>query len=245
MSILQIIGIVCLVGCLAALVWAVIAHAKDKKVSGPVMVFLMCFLLFIGSGFLSSQGFDLNAPGKDPAKTDKSEESERSGGVEIDKGLLDVDITIPASFFQDEDMSAFDSDAYAKENGYSKAVVNADGSITVTMSKSRHKEIIEEISTEYDKQFSQLVGAEDTPYITNITRSKNFDQITMEVDRTGYENELFDVTPLMLGMSGMMYQTFSGDALHVEIDIKDSETGEEIHSVVYPDAFDANTGEME
>lgn len=70
MGILQIIGIVCLVGCLAALVWAVIAHAKDKKVSGPVMVFVMCFLLFIGSGFLSSQGFELNVPEKDAPKAE-------------------------------------------------------------------------------------------------------------------------------------------------------------------------------
>ena len=65
MSILQIIGIVCLAGCLAALVWVVIAHMKEKKISGPIMVFLMCFLLFVGCGIMHSIGFEIELPDGD------------------------------------------------------------------------------------------------------------------------------------------------------------------------------------
>jgi hypothetical protein len=36
-------------------------------------------------------------------------------------------------------MSDFDSDQYAAEQGFTKAVLNEDGSVTVTMTKAKHK----------------------------------------------------------------------------------------------------------
>lgn len=57
-----------------------------------------------------------------------------SAGIQVDESLLSVDITLPASIFEGQDLSAFDADAYAREEGFQKAVVNDDGSITVTMS---------------------------------------------------------------------------------------------------------------
>ena len=38
--------------------------------------------------------------------------------VEVDKGLLTVELTIPASYFGDMDMSTFDTEAYVAENGF-------------------------------------------------------------------------------------------------------------------------------
>ena len=64
---LKIFGGIGLAGSLASLVWLIIAHVRDKKKDGPIILFFMCFLLFAGSGFLYSAGFEIKLPSKDDA----------------------------------------------------------------------------------------------------------------------------------------------------------------------------------
>ena len=64
---LNIFGGIGLAGSLASLVWLIIAHVRDKKKDGPIILFFMCFLLFAGSGFLYSAGFEIKLPSKDEA----------------------------------------------------------------------------------------------------------------------------------------------------------------------------------
>ena len=42
---LKIFGGIGLAGSLASLVWLIIAHVRDKKKDGPIILFFMCFLL--------------------------------------------------------------------------------------------------------------------------------------------------------------------------------------------------------
>ena len=60
-------------------------------------------------------------------------ETENSAGVQVDEGLLNVDVTLAASFF--EDQTEEEIKAEAKENGYSDCKINDDGSVTYTLSK--------------------------------------------------------------------------------------------------------------
>lgn len=156
---------------------------------------------------------DNTQPAGDPQETLNSDQDEdASQSIETDENFLTVDITIPASMFVNEDMSTFDPDAYAKENKFSKAVVNDDGSVTATMTKARHKELLSETRNELIASFEELVGGEDTPYITKITVDDDMKEITVEVDAAAYK-DAFDMTPLMLVMSSAMYQSFTAEGV--------------------------------
>ena len=75
-------------------------------------------------------------------------ETENSAGVQVDEGLLNVDVTLAASFF--EDQTEEEIKAEAKENGYSDCKINDDGSVTYTMSKKKHAEMLDEMKTSFD-----------------------------------------------------------------------------------------------
>jgi hypothetical protein len=166
------------------------------------------------------------------------EEKNDTGGIETDEKLLTVEITLPASLFEGEDMSDFDSDQYAAEQGFTKAVLNEDGSVTVTMTKAKHKELLNNMTAEYEKTFAEMVGSEETPYIKAISHAEQFENITVDVDRAAYESALFDVTPFTLGLAGMMYRAFTEGDPKVEVVIRDADTKEVISTTVYPDALE-------
>jgi len=159
---------------------------------------------------------------------------EVSEGIEVDEGLLNVTITIPASFF--EDKTDFDPDTYAEENGFKEAVVNEDGSVTITMSKRKHNELMAEMETDVNRILEGMVESENTTYIKEIASSKGYKTVTVSVDKEAYENA-WDLTPLSIYFSVAFYQMLDGAKPHCEVIIKDVETGEVLKSVVYPDVF--------
>lgn len=159
-----------------------------------------------------------------------------SAKIETDEKLLTVEIKLPASMFEGEDMTKFDADAYANEQGFKSAKVNEDGSVTITMTKAKHRELLEEMANTLDTNFKDFVNGESTPYIKDITHNDDFTAVTMKVDKAAYENA-FDFTPLAIAMSVAMYQAFTETEYHVEISIVDAATGTEINSITYPDAL--------
>ena len=161
-------------------------------------------------------------------------EEEADNGVQIEEGLLNVTITLPASYF--EDMTDFDPEDYSKENGFKETVVNEDGSVSITMSKSKHNEILDELKDDIDKIFMELIEAENTPYIKAVTSSKKYRTVTVDVVKAEYE-VVWDFSPLQIGIAALMYQQFDGTELHCEIIIRDVDTGETIKNVIYPDAI--------
>lgn len=184
-----------------------------------------------------------SSPSKEPSETDnQAEESDsQQGSVEVDKNLLTVDITLPASMFEDQDMSTFDPDAYASEQGFKKAVLNEDNSITVTMTKAKHEALMQETMESIDQGYSEMIEAEDTPYIKEIIHSDDFSTIDVKVDKAGYETGGLQAAfvPLSVYLMGCIYQVFNGDEGKSEICIIDVETGETIDSVIYPDALNS------
>lgn len=145
-----------------------------------------------------------------------------------------VEVTLPAFMFEDEDMSNFDAEAYATENGLISAVVNLDGSVTITLTQDRYQEILDETTSQFDLEFTGLINS--TSYITGITRNEDFSQITVTVIRDEYENA-FDMTHISVGFIAAYYQGFLGRAPHVEILVADDATGNTIFSCVFPDVL--------
>lgn len=192
---------------------------------------ILAVLLILSFAGCAQTGADSTTGNDNGATTETT-----SAKIETDEKLLSVDITLPASMFEGQDMTTFDADAYANEQGFSAAKVNEDGSITVTMSKTKHKELLEEMAISLETNFAEFVNGENTPYIKEISHNDDFTAVTMKVDKAAYESA-FDFTPLAIGMSVAMYQAFIETEYHVEISIVDVATGETINSTTYPDAL--------
>lgn len=195
-----------------------------KRIASIILAIFM-LLSFAGCAQNSTAGNDNGSTNE--SKSDK---------IETDEKLLTVDITLPASIFEGQDMATFDADAYANEQGFSSAKVNADGSVTVTMTKGKHNELLTEMAASLDSAFAEFVNAEDTPYIKEISHNDDFTAVTMKVDKAAYENAL-DFTPFVIGISVAMYQAFVETEYHVDITIVDAATGDTIKTISYPDAL--------
>lgn len=202
--------------------------------------FILFLLLLTSLAACSSNDDTANSSekGTETAKASASEASDEEGGVEVDKNLLSVEVSLPASFF--EGQSAEDVIADAKEEGI-EVTANDDGSYTYKMSKSEHKKLMDEMRTELDKSTAEMVSSGDYPSIKDISYNNDFTEFTMVVEKEAYENSMDGFASLGLGMSGMMYQLFDGakaDEYSVTISVEDEASGEVINEVVYPDAME-------
>lgn len=175
--------------------------------------------------------------GNDSGSGSQSGSASSAGDVAIvDENFLTVDITLPASFLGEEDMSSFDPDAYAEERDFKKAVLNEDGSVTITMTKARHREMLDEMAQAIEESYASMVQSEDTPYIMEITYSAPYSQVSVAVDRQGYEEDglMAAFIPLTIYIPAVYYQMFAAEERSCEITIVDHDTGEVIDSAVYP-----------
>lgn len=195
-----------------------------KKITSVILALLL---------ILSFAGCAKDNANSNGDNTGSTGESNSGQSIETDEKLLSVEITLPSSLFSKEDMTTFDADAYADEQGFTSAKVNEDGSVTVTMSKAKHKEMLDEMAASLDTSFAEYINSEDTPYIKEITHNDDFTAVTMKVDRAAYE-KAFDFTALAIGMSVSFYQAFIEIEYHVEITVVDVSTEETIKTITYP-----------
>lgn len=174
-----------------------------------------------------------------PDSGDEAESTEEGGGVNVEKGLFDVEVTIPPSFFEGEDAEQVAANAEAEN--VEEATVNDDGSITYKMSKIQHKEMIAELSTSIEEAKNDITDSGDYPSIQSIEASDNYDNFTVNVDREAYENSFDGFATMTLGLIGSFYQLYDGadaDNYEVTIEITDAETGEVFNTIAYPEALE-------
>lgn len=201
-----------------------------------LMVLGLILLIFMSVGLVgcSSQSTDEVIP-EEPA-IEESDGEEESEAMEVDKNLLTVDVTFPQSLVGD--LTDFNEEEFLAENeGFKSAKINEDGSISVNMTKNKHKETIEELEKEIHDTFEEIVNSDETTYIKAIEYTDKFKEIKMIVDKDIYENT-FDLTPLTITMTVGIYQIYSGDEYDHTIVIEDESTAEKFHRIDYPEAWD-------
>ncbi|WP_422123308.1 hypothetical protein DHX103_00410 [Planococcus sp. X10-3] len=203
-------------------------------------VILITSGLLLGACSSDDETTETSAESTDTTETAETTTEETEGEkVEVDKGLFSVEVTLPASFFEGEDMEQVV--ASAKEEGMDEAAVNDDGSVTYKMSKSQHNEMMEEMATGLEEAKTEIVESGDYPSIQAVESSKNYDQFTLTVDYEMYENSFDGFATMTLGLGGSYYQAFDGKSpedLHLEILVEDAATGEVIDTIVYPDVLE-------
>lgn len=162
-----------------------------------------------------------------------SQASTAEGGIDVDKGLMNVEITIPAEsaeYYGFSFESQEEADAYAKEQGFKSVTLGDDGSVSLVMSKSQHKKLMEELNKTIDEAFQEMIGSEDYPNITAVEHNDNYTDIkvTTKSEELSF-NESF--SSLSFYIFGGMYNAFNGtpvDSIH--IDFVNEASGEVIDS---------------
>ncbi|MBD8005435.1 hypothetical protein [Bacillus norwichensis] len=186
----------------------------------------------------------VSACGKDMSSNENVEKEEEEQGVEIDKGLLNVEVTLPKDFFKEEDVD--EMIAQAKEDGVKEAIKNEDGSITYKMSKSDYKEMMKEIDKNALEYIDEIKTSEDFPSIKEVIHNKSFSEFTLSVDQEAFESGFDGFAALGLGMTGLYYQVFagtSGEKAKVTITLKNADSGEVFNTLVYPDDLEEEEGQ--
>ncbi|QBK25785.1 hypothetical protein [Ureibacillus thermophilus] len=176
-----------------------------------------------------------NADEEGKANEAQQQEKETdSEGINVDKGLFNVEVTLPASFFEGGDIDQ--SIAEAEKEGI-EVTKNEDGSLTYKMSKTKHKEMMSEMKTSLLETIEDLKNGEDFASIKDVEYNKDFSEFTLWVDRNDYENSFDGFAVFGLGLSGAMYQLFDGadpENYNVRLVVKDEATKEIIGEANYP-----------
>lgn len=195
-----------------------------------LIVCLMLTMMACSSG--NSEGATDEQTSTEATETD-------GGAIEVDENLLTVDVTLPASYF--EDTTEEDVQAGAEEKGFKNVVFNEDGSVTYTMTKAQHREVLESYKAEVDASLDDMLnGEEAVESFQEISYNDNMSEFTVKVDPAIY-SEWDALSVIVFYFSGMYYQAFDGVAPednHVVVNFVDMNTGE-----VLDTADSANLGE--
>lgn len=201
-----------------------------------IVLLLSATLIVSSCGSSNSQQIDTNDSNDsvieeeilDEVQEDISDasESEPSGGVEVDEGLFDVELTVPADFISESTQEELDT--VCEENGFKSIILNEDGSATYTMTKKQHKELMDGYRKDINNNLNEMIGSEEYPNITNIEANDNFTEFTVTTKNAELDMaESFSV--LAFYMAGGMYNAFSGEEVeNISVTFVNADTGDVI-----------------
>ncbi|MCQ5364732.1 hypothetical protein NOW01_06890 [Anoxybacillus salavatliensis] len=170
------------------------------------------------------------------SKTNISENSKKDDSISVDKNLLDVEVTIPSSLFEGQDLDKVIDEA--KQDGIKEVTKNPDGSLTYKMTKDKHRELMDEMESGIKEMIEELKKDESFGAIQDIMYNDGFSEFTMVVDKSSFENSFAGLATLGLGINGMYYQVLDGvKDFKVTVNIKDASTDEVLETIVYPDSL--------
>jgi len=165
-----------------------------------------------------------------------SEETKKDESFKVDKGLLNVEVTIPASLLEGQEIDSAITEA--KKEGIEEVIKNDDGSVTYKMSKSVHKEMMKEMEKDILETIEEIKTSKDIASIKDVSYNKSFTEFTLTVNKEQFENSFDAMASMGLALTGMYYQLFSGvdsEKFKVTVIFKDESNGEVINTIVYPD----------
>ncbi len=198
------------------------------------IVLFLCVALLVLTACSKTPSTDENNPPANENNIPVGENNTQE--IKVEEELLDVEITIPASFF--EMLTAFNNSeitAQSVVDGEADSRLkdlkaNEDGSLTFTMSKSDHAEFMEEMRQTIIDSSESL---KDTfPCIQSIDVNVDCTKISLMVDRAEYESSFASMALQSLELPALMYQGFNGSSeAPVIVEAVDAETNEVIESI--------------
>lgn len=151
----------------------------------------------------SGKSESLDDPTDSTQSTEKNGERnglDAIGDVDVDSGLFNVTLTVPADFIGEITQEQLDEST--KENGYKSATLNNDGSVTYVMTKAQHQDMMEGIRKSIDDSLSEMANSEEYPSIVKIEANSDYTKytVTLNTEEVG----------IMEGLASMGLYIFSG-----------------------------------
>lgn len=149
------------------------------------------------------------------------------GEVDVDSGIFDVNVTVPAEYAEGETQESLNADA--EEYGY-QAVLNDDGSVTYTMTKAQHSQMMESLAESINESMASIIGSEEYPNISGISANDDFTAFTVTTTSTDIGSS--DGLAVMgLYMYSGLYHIFNGTSVdNIHVDYINADSGEIIGS---------------
>lgn len=123
-----------------------------------------------------------------------------------------------------------EADEICRRNGYESAVLNEDGSLSITMDKDTQEQMLLEFREAADKGIGEIIGSGEDSAIRKIEYSDDFSVFTVTIEGDGLgiiEKQAAEE----LVMYGTLYHIYSGnDVEHIQVDYISEESGELIES---------------
>lgn len=210
-----------------------------KKRVAVLMALIMSMSFFAGCGAKNEQesktvdvrqekDMSVGNSEEDIVKEETADQLEAIGDIDVDKGIFDVTLTIPADFVGE--VTQEELDETAEQVGYQSATLNDDGSVTYVMTKAQHKEMLAELRKNIEQSLNEMVKSENYPNITAITANENFTvfTVTTQNDEPDFAESLAVIGFYLYGGT---YAVFSGDEVdNIHVDFINESTGEIISS---------------
>ena len=157
-------------------------------------------------------------------------------GISVDKNLFSVDVTIPASFYEDQKITQAELDADAAKKGYGKAKLNSDGSVSFRMSKAQHKAALAEMKKSVDDYIQESVN-ESPKIFKKISYNSNMTEINISVDKANFEdNFAAGFVGFGIAFQASFYQMFNGTQTpKTELNLIDASTGKVFDTQSWPE----------
>ncbi len=162
--------------------------------------------------------------------------SDNSSTVKVNEGLLLNKVTIPATFF--EDSSEDEIKAAAEEAGFQSYKINSDGSVTYTMTKARHQEMLNEYAVSINEYIDGLLNGDDETKVegfSDIESNDDYSEFNIYVSKDTYT--MWDMMyALSFYIQGGYYQMFNGvspEDVDVAVNFIDNVSGDIIDSGSY------------
>lgn len=128
------------------------------------LIVILCIIMLLAAAGCSSSNDISEGENKDIASSENEIEEEKDqeeDGLEVEKGILNVSITIPASMFEGQDMN--EEVEGMKQEGIKDVKINDDGSITMKMSKSQHRKMMDDMNVDLQLKVTPHLQIKLTP----------------------------------------------------------------------------------
>jgi hypothetical protein len=163
-------------------------------------------------------------------------ELEAIGDVEVERGLLSVEVTIPADLAGEADLDGLVAEMAAEGISIADARRNPDGSVTYKMSRGDHRRLLGSLRDSFKESFEEV--PDDFPSIRSITFNDDLTRFRMTVDRPAFENSFDGFVVFLPLFAAGIYAAFDGrdpEGMRIEIDYVDVATGQVYDTFVAPD----------
>lgn len=136
-----------------------------------------------------------------------------------------------------------------KEAGVEEVVKKEDGSVSITMNKKDHKELIDTMALELNDIVEYTKTSSEFIFVTDIDLSEDYSKLDISINKEELEifkaknkdsggEDILEALGFSLGSIVNTYQGYAGLGEKLEINYIDDKSEEVIETLMFPDFFE-------